>query len=263
MAERSVCSRLEHRSAILAATLPSDANPLVRKLESIFTLSDDERGAIANLPMQVIDLRPDQDIVREGDRPSRSCLLLDGFACTYKMTGEGKRQILAFYIPGDVPDLQSLHLRVLDNSLGTITPCKVGFIQHEALHDLCERYPRITSAFWRQTLIDASVFREWMTSIGQREAYNRIAHLLCEWVLRMRAVGLAQDHSCELPITQNELADGLGLSTVHVNRTLQELRRAGLIQLEGGTLTVLDWEELKNVGDFDPTYLHLENREAA
>ncbi len=127
----------------MTAFLEFNDNPLIRKLESIFTLSDEERGAIANLPMQVQEIRPDQDIVREGDRPSRCCLVLEGFACTYKMTGKGKRQILAFYIPGDIPDLQSMHLRVLDHSVGTITPCKVGFIQHEALHDLCERYPQI------------------------------------------------------------------------------------------------------------------------
>jgi CRP-like cAMP-binding protein len=236
----------------------SNSHRLIRKLESIFTLTDDERDALTNLPMQVADLKADQDVVREGDRPSRSFALLEGFACTFKIVGEGKRQIMAFYIAGDMPDLQSLHLKVLDNSVGTITPCKVWFIRHEALHDLCGRYPRIASALWRQTLIDAAVFREWMASIGQREAYSRIAHLLCEMMVRMRSVGLAQDHTCELPITQAELGDALGLSTVHINRVLQELRGDGLIRLVGGTLTVLNWDGLKEVGDFDPTYLHLE-----
>jgi CRP-like cAMP-binding protein len=236
----------------------SNSHPPIRKLESIFTLTDEERDALVSLPMQVADLKADQDVVREGDRPSRSFVLLEGFACTYKVTGEGKRQIMAFHISGDLPDLQSLHLKVLDNSVGTITPCKVGFIRHETLHDLCGRYPRITSALWRQTLIDAAVFREWMASIGQREAYGRIAHLLCELVVRMRSVGLAQDHTCDVPITQAELGDALGLSTVHINRVLQELRGDGLIRLVGGTLTVLNWDGLKEVGDFDPTYLHLE-----
>ena len=243
--------------------LRPEHNVLLRKLSSIAPLTDDERRSVAELPLSIEQRDADQDIVREGDRPSRCCLLLGGFACTYKVTGEGKRQIMAFYIAGDIPDLQSLHLKVLDNSVSTITPCKVGFIQHEALHDVCLRYPRITSAFWRETLIDAAIFREWMVSIGRREAYNRIAHLLCEMMLRMKAVGLAEDHSCELPITQAELGDALGLSTVHVNRTLQELRAAGLITRKGSTLTVLDWEELKRAGDFDPAYLHLENGEAA
>jgi CRP-like cAMP-binding protein len=247
----------------LAASFPSDADLLIRKLESIFRLSDDERTALANLPMQVTDLRADQDVVREGDRPSRCCLLLEGFTCTYKVTGVGKRQIMAFHIPGDIPDLQSLHLKVLDNTLGTISPCKVGFIQHEVLRGLCERYPRITSAFWRETLVDASIFREWLMNVGRREAINRMAHLFCEMFVRMRAVGLAEDYSCDLPITQSELGDAMGLSTVHVNRTLQELRAANLISLERGRLTVLNWPELKRVGDFDPTYLHLERDQAA
>ena len=246
---------------------PDNAQPhaytLVRKLESIFTLTEDERDALVSLPMQVADLKADQDVVREGDRPTRSFALLEGFACTYKIVGDGKRQIMAFHISGDIPDLQSLHLRVLDNSVGTITPCKVGFIRHEALHDLCGRYPRIAGALWRQTLIDAAVFREWMASIGQREAYSRIAHLLCEMVVRMRSVGLTQDHTCDVPITQGEFADALGISTVHVNRVLQELRGDGLIKLAGGTLTVLDWDGLKKAGDFDPTYLHLEQEQAA
>jgi CRP-like cAMP-binding protein len=213
--------------------------------------------------MQVMDLRADQDIVREGDRPTRSCALLEGFACTYKITEEGRRQITAFHISGDIPDLQSLHLKVLDTSLGTITPCKVGFIQHESLRDLCERHPRIASALWPQTLIDAAIFREWTTNVGRREAYSRRAHILCEMVVRMRAVGLAQDYTCDLPITQSEFADAAGLSTVHVNRTLQELRGEELIILKGTTLQVLDWDGLTRAGDFDPTYLHLEWTQAA
>ena len=116
---------------------------------------------------------------------------------------------------------------------------------------------------WRETLIDASIFREWVMNVGRREAINQIAHVLCELVVRMRAVGLAEDHSCEFPITQTELGDATGNSTVHVNRTLQELRAAGLIHLEKGKLTVLNWAELKQVGDFDPTYLHREQRQAA
>ena len=239
------------------ATFRSYDNPLIRKLESIYGLSDDEKIALVSLPMQVTNLRADQDIVREGDRPTRSCLVLAGFTCMYKLTGEGKRQIMGFNIPGDIPDLQSLHLTVLDTSLGTITPCKVGFIQHEVLHELCQRYPRIASAFWRETLIDASIFREWVMNVGRREAINQIAHLMCELVVRMKAVGLADDHSCDFPITQTELGDATGNSTVHVNRTLQALRGDGLIELHHSRLTILDWARLKEVAQFDPAYLHL------
>lgn len=242
----------------MAATSSFHSHPLIRKLESIVTLSDDERKAILDLPMQVTILKADQDIVREGDRPSRSCVILEGFTCTYKVTGDGKRQIMAFHLLGDIPDLQSLHLRILDSSVGTITPCKVGFIPHEALRALCERHPRITGILWRNTLIDAATFREWMTSIGRREAYSRIAHLLCEWVVRLRAVELAAGYSCQLPMTQSDLADALGLTTVHVNRILQKLRADGLIETRGTWLTVPNWERLKQAGDFDQTYLHLE-----
>ncbi len=241
---------------------PKDS-PLIRKLESIFTLTDDERQALENLPMQVMVIKEGQDIVREGDSPTRSCLVLSGFTCTYKMTGHGKRQIVGFSIPGDVPDLQSLHLTVLDNSISTISQCRVGFITHEALRDICTRFPRITSAFWRESLIDAAIFREWVMNVGQRDAYARMAHVLCELLVRLRAVGLAEDHSCDLPITQAEFADALGVTTVHVNRVLQQMRADGLIELKGDRLFVPDWEKLKQAGDFDPTYLHLEQGQAA
>jgi CRP-like cAMP-binding protein len=247
----------------MAKTLNPEDNLLIRKLESIFTLTDKERKALQNLPMQVVVIKEGQDIVRAGDQPSRSCLLLSGFACVYKLTGNGKRQIVGFSIPGDIPDLQSLHLEVLDNSVSTLTTCRVGFITHEALRDICMRYPRITSAFWRETLIDAAVFREWVTNVGQREAYGRMAHVFCELMVRLKAVGLAEDHSCKLPITQAEFADAIGTSTVHVNRVLQEMRANGLIELSGDQLNIPDWETLKRAGDFDPTYLHLKKEQAA
>jgi CRP-like cAMP-binding protein len=247
----------------LANFLHPEFNLLIRRLESIFTLTDDERQALENLPMQVVVIKEGQDIVREGDRPSRSCLLLSGFACVYKVTGDGKRQIVGFSIPGDIPDLQSLHLEVLDTSLGTLTPCRVGFITHEVLRNICERYPRIAAAFWRETLIDAAIFREWVMNVGQREAYNRMAHIFCELLVRLRAVGLAEDHACDLPITQAEFADALGVSTVHVNRVFQEMRANGLIETNGTQVTIPDWETLKRAGDFDPTYLHLKRDQAA
>ncbi|HEX2555418.1 MAG TPA: Crp/Fnr family transcriptional regulator [Microvirga sp.] len=241
----------------------SHGHPLIAKLDSIFTLTQEERRTLADLPMQVQELRTRQDIVREGDRPSRSCLLLEGFACRYSTTHDGKRQIMSFHIPGEMPDLQSLHLKTMDHSLQTITPCKVGFVTHETVRDLCSRYPRIGSALWRETLIDGAIFREWMINIGRREAYPRACHLLCEMMIRMRAVGLAQDHTCELPITQAEFADALSITNVHANRVLQEIRKDKLISLTKKTLKVLDWEGLTRAGEFDPTYLHLEDNRAA
>jgi len=245
------------------ASFHSQDNPLIRKIESVFTLSDDERQALKNLPMQLAVLKDHQDLVREGDRPSRSCLILSGFTATYKITAGGKRQIVAFGIPGDTPDLQSLHLKVLDISVGTLTPCRMGFITHEDLHDICTLYPRIAAAFWRETLIEGAIFREWVTNVGRREAYNRMAHVLCELLVRLRAVGLAEAYACELPITQGEFADAMGITTVHVNRVLQAMRVDGLIELNGDRLTIPEWDRLKDVGEFDPTYLHLESDRAA
>jgi CRP-like cAMP-binding protein len=230
---------------------------MIYKLESIFSLSEEERQALAGLPVQITAFKADQDIVRIGDRPSQSCLLLEGFTCVYKLTAEGKRQIVAFHVPGDIPDLQSLHLKVMDNSVATVSPCILGFIAHEALYDLCNRYPRIAAALWRETLVDGSIFREWMTGIGRREAYNRLAHLLCELKVRLETVGLVEGGTFDLPITQTELADAIGASTVHVNRVLQELRADGLIRSKGTQVSILNWEGLKAAGDFDPLYLHL------
>jgi CRP-like cAMP-binding protein len=227
------------------ASFLSQDNPMIRKIESVFTLTDDERQALENLPMQLAVIKDDQDIVREGDRPSRSCLILSGFTATYKISGDGKRQIMNFSIAGDIPDLQSLHLKVLDCSIGTLSTCRVGFITHEALRDLCERCPRITAAFWRETLIEAAI------------------HLFCELLVRLRAVGLAKDDACDLPITQGELADAFGISTVHVNRVLQQMRADGLIVTKGTRLTIPDWDRLKEVGEFTPGYLHLEQPEEA
>nr|WP_246329428.1 Crp/Fnr family transcriptional regulator [Chthonobacter rhizosphaerae] len=233
-------------------------------MESIFALADDEKAAILSMPMQVATLRADQDVVRVGDSPSRSCIILEGMTATYVSTSKGRRQIVSFGIMGDTPDLQSLLLEEMDNSLSTLTPCTLGFVQHAVLRDVCTRFPRIAAALWRSTLVDAAIFRAWMTSIGQREGYSRMAHLFCELVARKRAVGLVEEDRCAFPITQTELADALGMTAVHVNRVLQALRSDGHIVLDQGWLTVPDWDRLVAVADFDATYLHVkENRPAA
>lgn len=234
-----------------------DLHPLVRKLESIFELTPEERRGIANLLVSIRDLQADQDVVRDGDRPAQCCIILEGFACRYKALEGGKRQIFSFHIPGDIPDVLSLHITVMDHALATITPCKMAFIHHEALRPFLNAFPRISDAFWRDTLIDAGVFREWMIGIGRRQAPVRIAHLLCELFVRLRAVGLTEGNTCELPITQAEFADALGLSTVHVNRSLMALRGTGTVEIRQGKLIVKDWARLQQAGEFDPTYLHL------
>jgi len=241
---------------------PPNATPLIRKLESILVLSEDEKDVLRTISWTIKTVGSRQDLVREGDRPAECCLVLEGFVYRYKLTEEGKRQIFSFHIPGDIPDLQSLHIDVMDHSLGTLSPCKVMYVPHEIVCDLMRRCPRIGDAFWRDTLIDAAVFREWILNLGRRDAYGRIAHLLCEFYVRLRAVGLTNGDVCDMPFTQVELADATGVTNVHANRILQELRGEGLITLRAGSLTVLDWERLKEAGEFDPAYLHLKKAAA-
>jgi CRP-like cAMP-binding protein len=169
----------------------------------------------------------------------------------------GTRTILAFYVPGEIPDAHSLHIDVMDDSLGSVGPSKVALIAHDAMKQLIHRHPGIGDAFWRDTLIDAAIFREWIVNVGSREAYSRIAHLLCEIFLKLKAVGLTNGTSFEFPITQSKIGEATGLSTVHVNRSVQALRADGLIVLERGRCTISDLERLKEAAMFDPTYLHL------
>lgn len=242
---------------------PRTMSRLIRKLESITRLSDLDRHAVDSLPVTTRRFGPRQDIVREQDRPSQCCLVLEGWVYRYKILDEGKRQILSFHVPGDLPDLQSLHLHIMDHSVATLTPCTLAFIPHEHVRDLILRFPGVGRAMWRDTLIDAAIFREWLTGVGRRSSHGRIAHLFCEMYLKQDAVGLASQHRCEWPIKQVDLADALGLSNVHVNRVLQDLRGQRLITLQGGALIIEDWDELMRIAEFDATYLHLEKRSAA
>jgi len=247
--------------------MPSASNQqamamLVRKLESIATLSDQERQAIERLPVRINHLDARQDIVRDGDKPSHCCLILDGWACRYKLLSQGKRQILSFHIAGDIPDLQSLHIHTMDHSLATVTRATLAFIPHESLRELTAEHPGSAALLWRSTLIDAGIFREWMTGIGRRAAFERIGHLFCEMYVKLQAVGLADEYRCPLPITQTDLADALGLTSVHVNRVLKDMRGQALITLRSQTLVIEAWDELKRIAEFDPTYLHLDKRAA-
>lgn len=235
----------------------SPLDVLVQKLESIGPLSTGEQKAIYALPLSIRSVPEHQDVVHDGDRPTQSCVVLEGFLCRYKQLPDGTRQIHSIHVPGDMPDLQSLHLNVMDHGLATLTASKVAFIPHAALRKLTREQPRVSDALWRDILVDAAIFREWIVNVGAREAYARLAHLLCELFLKLRAVGLTQDFTFQLPITQAELADATGLSTVHVNRSVMHLRSAGLITWERGECKIENWEELKRVAMFDPTYLHL------
>lgn len=236
---------------------------LARRIESTFRLTAEERQAVRAVPVAARVYEAHQDIVREGDRPVHCCLVLSGLACRYKSLDEGARQILSLHVAGDVPDLQSLHLGVMDHSLAAVSPITAGLITHEHVHGLIERHPRLGAALWRLTLIDSSIFRQWIIGLGQKDALRRMAHLFCELFTRMQAVGLTDARACPLPITQGDLGDALGLSAVHTNRVLQELRARGLITLDRRRLTILDWDGLRTAAEFDPLYLHQDRGEAS
>src|SRR5215207_6227728 len=238
------------------STFFSSSNALIRKLQSVFPLTIEERQTLDSLPVHLREAKAGDTLVHEGDRPTQCCLVLAGLACRQKIVGDGRRQIMSFHINGDMPDLQSLHLDVMDHDLCMLQAGKVAFIPHTALRAMNERHPRIAAALWRATLIDAAIFRQWMVNVGRKSAYSRVAHLLCELVALARSVGL-NEYVIEHRPTQEELGNALGLSIVHVNRTMRALRDAGLVATEGRRVVVLDWEALQSAGEFDPAYLHL------
>src|SRR5215218_5848467 len=239
----------------------------VRRLESILTLSDEDIRLLSEMPTTVRSYRTDQDIVREGDSPSQCCLLLDGFLYRHKIANGSSRQIMSFHVPGDIPDLHSLHLSRMDHNLTSLGPTVVAFVPHSYFREILPRSQRLTHALWRETLVDSAVFREWVVNVGAREAIARVAHLLCEIKLRLQIVGLVRDSTFTLPARQADIADACGITAVHTNRVVQELRAKGLIEWEGKCVTILRWDELAKIGDFSAEYLHLrdedEEREGA
>lgn len=225
----------------------------IRGIERATPLLDTEKEAMRKTPLQVRTIEGHVDVVRDGERPTQCCIVVEGLCWRYKMTPNGSRQVLSLHIPGEMPDLQSLHLSLMDHTLGTVTRTRMAFCAHQNLRELVRRFPRLSDAFWRYTLLDAAIFRQWLIGLGARTAYQRIAHLICEMAIRQGSKDLVT-----LPLTQAELGDAVGLSAVHVNRSLRDLREAGLAVLDRGVVQVLNFDGLKTVGDFDPSYLQLE-----
>lgn len=236
------------------------ANLLTRKLERFTKLSAEERQVLDGLwRRNVRRRRPREDIIREGEKPNHLNLIVEGWACRYKGLQDGRRQIVAFFLPGDLCDLHVYILREMDHSLGAITPISYAEISREEFERATEGRPRIIQAMWWDTLVTAAIQREWTTDIGQRSAMERVGHLLLELLYRSESVGLSNGNSCELPITQTDLADAMGMTPVHANRVLQELRAQGLIELSARRLVIPDREALERVANFRPNYLHLQH----
>ncbi len=229
------------------------------KLEAFTRLSADDRAALDQVSRNVRYVEPRRDLISEGDKPRFVHLVIDGWACRYKALPDGKRQIVSLFVPGDFCDLNVYILNAMDHSIGAITRLKVAMITPDEMNSLTEGSPRVTQALWWHELVTAAIQREWTLNIGQRSAYERLGHLLVELYLRLQVVGRAQDGRCDFPLTQTDLADATGLTAVHVNRTLQELRRTGLIELERKQLHILDLDRLIDVSLFNANYLHLDH----
>lgn len=229
------------------------------KLEAFTRLSKEDRAALAQISRNVKYVDARRDLISEGDRPRHVHLVLDGWGCRYKQLPDGKRQVVSMFLPGDFCDLNVYILNTMDHSIGAITRLKVATISPEEMTALTHDRPRITQALWWHELVTAAIQREWTLNIGQRSAYERLGHLLVELYIRLRTVGRAEDGRCDFPLTQNDLADATGLTAVHVNRTLQELRRDGLIELERKQLHILQMERLMDAAMFNPNYLHLDH----
>lgn len=230
---------------------------LSKHLSCIGELSKDDLGALQRVKGEIRTLPKGKDILSAGDVPQYSVVVLKGFLCRHSWKRDGSRQIHSFYMPTDAPSLETLHIDYLDNSLSAVVPSTVGIIPHAELFRLMEDRPNLQALIWRATLIQAAVFREWLTRNSTLPAHSAMAHLFCEIFVRAEAAGLVMANSCEMPTTQETLAQALGLTAVHVNRTLQLLRESRLVELKNGRLYINDFEKLADFGDFDPLYLHL------
>lgn len=230
----------------------------IRKLEGFAELTPAARKALLDIPVHVRTLEPATYLTREGDEPTGCAILVSGYAFRQKLTGEGARQILSLHIPGEALDLQHLFLDVADHSIQMLTRGEVALVQRKDLHSLFETEPSFARALLKHVMVEASIFREWVLNVGRRDAKSRMAHVLCEFAVRMQAQGLADGGGYELPITQEQLADVLGMTPVHVNRTLKALEAAGLIVRNRRTINFPSWERLRDAGDFNRRYLHMD-----
>jgi len=232
---------------------------LTAKLSTRVELTDGDRDAIAAMPFKLRTIDPSTYMLREGQRPQRCAFVIDGFAYRQKLTPDGEREIVSILMPGDFIDLQNLFLEESDHDVQALTRITVAEIAIPALREAVAQCPRIASALWTEVLIEASIHREWLLNIGRRNAKMRLAHLLCEYAARLRASSMmAEDDGYELPMTQEQIGDALGLTPVHVNRVLKSLETEGLITRRKRQIGVADWHALRDAAEFNERYLHLD-----
>jgi CRP-like cAMP-binding protein len=231
-------------------------DPLFRRWGRRIHLSEDDKRAVAALNWTHKTVSRDAYLVREGEPTTICTLLMNGFAFRQKLVATGARQIISIHIPGELLDIQNCMLEVADHNVQALTRSTVAIVHKNALSELIASRPNIRRAIWLDSLIDASVFREWVVNLGRRDARARIAHLLCELADRLKASGVNRGEMYDFPLTQEQIGDSTGLTAVHTNRTLQSLRKDGLISLASNRLSILDWEALADIGDFNERYLH-------
>lgn len=231
---------------------------MARKFARRAPLDESDRQALLALPFKRYSVEAGRYLIREGDLTRESMLLLSGFAFRHKMTADGERQIVSIHIPGDFVDLEGALLKVSDHSVQALTRAEVATIVREHIIALLDSHPRVGRAMWIDTLVDGSIYREWVMNVGRRPARERIGHLLCEFARRLAVAGLGDTSGYDFPMTQEQLADATGLTSVHVNRTLKALEAEGLIVRNKRFIKIPDWERLRDVSGFNELYLHLD-----
>ena len=238
------------------------AHLLVRRLETLSCLRDEDKSALLGIRAEICRVEAGKDLVVEGAPPEGVFVIVKGFACRYQLSTCGTRHITAYLLPGDFCDLDVLLLARMDHSIGALSTCTVAKLAPTTVQDLLQR-PALVRALRLATLAETANLRDWLVNVGTRRAVKRVAHLLCGLHVRLRSVGLADHNSFDLPLTQDHLADTMGLSSVHINRSLKELKSAKLIELHRGRVTISDLPKLEAFAQFENKYLHLDERAAA
>ena len=231
--------------------------PVAGKLRHANVLCDQDVAVLDGLVANSRTVNARENIVCEGNAPRDLHLILDGFACRYKMMPGGRRAIIGYLLPGDFCDLHALVLGLMDHTVAAVCGCLVADVSQDQLDRVLLKEPRIARALWWSTLVDEAILREWLANVGQRSSNRKLAHLLCELRLRLEIVGLASTTHMKLPLTQEELGDTLGISSVHINRVFQQLKQANLLVAQGRELFFPDIKRLEQFCDFNPGYLHL------
>jgi CRP-like cAMP-binding protein len=229
----------------------------VDRLNRRSSLAGEEAAAILSLPATPAQVRANRDFVSMGEETDHACLIVEGLVGRFGQTKGGARQITAMHIPGDMADLHSVVVPKAGSALQALSTTTILRIPHRSIRAIAHEYPSVAEAFWRECVVDAAILSQWVVNVGRRDALARTAHLLCEMALRYQEIGRAAGLSFDFPATQMQLADCLGLTAVHVNRTLKAMKETGVVRVVRHTVQIVDWPRLTEIGDFDPVYLQI------